>query len=162
MLIYHGSDTTIDSPKIIKSNRPLDFGNGFYTTRSLNQAGAWAYKVSNRNKSNWFCISIYDFDYNRAIDDLKVKEFKVADGEWLDFVRDNRMNKSLLEYDIVIGPVADEGVFKIISYYENGEWDKETTLKKLKPASLEDQIVFATEKSLRYIKFVEMEVQYHE
>lgn len=45
---------------------------------------------------------------------------------------------------------------------ENGVWDKETTLRKIKSENLEDQIVFATEKSLKYIKFVEMEVQYHE
>ena len=32
MMIYHGSNVEIDQPKIIQSNRALDFGFGFYTT----------------------------------------------------------------------------------------------------------------------------------
>ena len=71
----------------------------------------------------------------------------------------NRLNKCVYKYDVVIGPVADDGVFKVLSYYENGEWDKETVLKKLKIEKLEDQIVFSTTESLNYLRFLEMAVQ---
>ena len=162
MIIYHGSDTTVDKPKIINANRSLDFGNGFYTTKSHTQAGVWAYKVSKRNKSGCFVITNYEFNYEKALKELKVKEFKHPDGVWLDFVRDNRLNKNVFNYDIVIGPVADEGVFKIITYYENGVLDKDTTLKKLEVEKLENQIVFCSEKSLKYIKYLDMETQFYE
>ncbi len=34
MILYHGSNVVVTDPKIIKANRTLDFGNGFYTTTS--------------------------------------------------------------------------------------------------------------------------------
>lgn len=42
MLLYHGSTEIIEFPKLIKSDRFLDFGNGFYTTTNLEQAIRWA------------------------------------------------------------------------------------------------------------------------
>lgn len=32
MILYHGSNVTVDKPKLIRQNRYLDFGYGFYTT----------------------------------------------------------------------------------------------------------------------------------
>ncbi len=51
MIIYHGSDTLIKQPQILDSNRYLDFGIGFYTTRNKEQAERWARKVCLRNDS---------------------------------------------------------------------------------------------------------------
>lgn len=28
MIVYHGSDTIVDTPRILEANRPLDFGRG--------------------------------------------------------------------------------------------------------------------------------------
>lgn len=36
------------------------------------------------------------------------------------------------EYDIVIGPVADDQVYKVIVQFENGYIDKNEALKRLK------------------------------
>lgn len=38
MFVYHGSDTLVQNPVIIKSERALDFGIGFYTTTNKEQA----------------------------------------------------------------------------------------------------------------------------
>jgi len=32
LILYHGSNVVVDNPKLLKANRTLDFGNGFYTT----------------------------------------------------------------------------------------------------------------------------------
>jgi hypothetical protein len=32
MKIYHGSNVIVEKPKIMQSERMLDFGTGFYTT----------------------------------------------------------------------------------------------------------------------------------
>ena len=32
MILYHGSNMTVENPRIIEQNRFLDFGSGFYTT----------------------------------------------------------------------------------------------------------------------------------
>ena len=41
MIIYHGSLELVEKPEIRKSNRLLDYGSGFYTTTSVEQAEAW-------------------------------------------------------------------------------------------------------------------------
>lgn len=42
MILYHGSNIGVTEPQIIVSNRALDFGAGFYTTSSEDQAIRWA------------------------------------------------------------------------------------------------------------------------
>ena len=42
MILYHGSNIIVDSPKLLKVQRSLDFGKGFYTTRDFEQAKKWA------------------------------------------------------------------------------------------------------------------------
>ncbi|WP_347709018.1 DUF3990 domain-containing protein [Enterococcus cecorum] len=32
MLLYHGSNLVVSSPRLVEQNRFLDFGPGFYTT----------------------------------------------------------------------------------------------------------------------------------
>ena len=38
MKLYHGNNVEVKNPKIINSNRALDFGKGFYLTTSLEKA----------------------------------------------------------------------------------------------------------------------------
>ena len=38
MKLYHGSHILVEKPILIKGNRTLDFGQGFYTTTSREQA----------------------------------------------------------------------------------------------------------------------------
>ena len=159
MIVFHGSDTVVDIPKILEAKRPLDFGGGFYVTTSESQAKSWAIKVSYRNNSDHRCINRYDFDIEKAeFDHLKVIHFRSADEKWLDFICDNRSGKPTGDYDIVIGPVADDRVYRVVVEYENGDLDKETALKNLKTEALCDQILFHTEKSLLYLKYIDTEV----
>ena len=44
MILYHGSNITVDHPRLIKQNRYLDFGFGFYTTTNRDQAVNFASK----------------------------------------------------------------------------------------------------------------------
>ena len=41
MILYHGSLEVVELPQILEASRPLDFGTGFYTTTSLQQAHRW-------------------------------------------------------------------------------------------------------------------------
>ena len=63
MVVYHGSDTIVDIPRILEANRPLDFGGGFYVTSNKEQARSWAIKVAYRNANHYSCINKYEFDY---------------------------------------------------------------------------------------------------
>lgn len=154
MKLYHGSDVIVDNPKIFTANRPLDFGGGFYLTTSKEQAQRWAERVALRNHSQIKYVNAYDFDEVKAEKELTVLHFEKPDGEWLDFVCENRTGKCFEKpYDIVIGPVADDKVYNVVVRYENGDLDKDEALKRLKVEKLCDQILFHTEKSLRFLTF---------
>lgn len=51
MILYHGSNVIVESPQLIKQNRHLDFGFGFYTTTNRGQAENFAQKVTERRKT---------------------------------------------------------------------------------------------------------------
>ncbi len=154
MKLYHGSDVVVDSPKIIKSNRPLDFGYGFYVTSDKKQAEAWAKRIAARNDSKICYINQYDLDLSKAEKELNILRFKGASREWLDFVCANRkMKKIENDYDLIIGPVADDQVFAVVIRYENGDYNLDEALKRLKVEKLTDQILFRTKEALTYLKF---------
>ena len=158
MVCYHGSDTVVDAPIILNAKRPLDFGEGFYVTTNRKQAEAWAKKVAFRNNNRFKCINEYEFDIDSAEQKLTVLRFAAADERWLEFICNNRSGKDTGEYDIVIGPVADDRVYRVVVEYENGDIDKERALKDLKTETLCDQILFHTEKSLEYLRYISAEV----
>ena len=148
MTVYHGGYQPIDQPEIRKGRNTKDFGTGFYCTIIKEQAQRWARRYDSG------IVSIYDVVMNM---NLKIKEFKEMSEEWLDFIIECRSGKSH-DYDIVIGPVADDRVYRVVVEYENGDLDKETALKNLKTESLCDQILFHTEKALEYLKYIDTEV----
>lgn len=158
MICYHGSDTVVDVPRILEAKRPLDFGGGFYVTTNKLQAVAWAKKVAIRNNTDHKCVNCYSFDLENAKTQLSVLHFQKADENWLDFVCANRSGKETGDYDVVIGPVADDRVYRVVVEYENGDTDKESALKRLKTESLCDQILFHTKKALLWLHYIETEV----
>lgn len=154
MNIYHGSDVIVDKPKILKSNRLLDFGIGFYTTSNKKQAMRWADKVSLRNNSKYKYLSIYQFDLKEAKKKLRVIKFVNPDERWLDFITANRRGKDIVDhYDIVIGPVADDNVYTTVKLFETGILNKDEAIKRLKVVKLYDQILFHTNQALEFCTF---------
>ena len=54
MTVYQGSNVELKEPMILKTNRELDFGNGFCTTTNHDQAVAFAKRVTqNRDTSTY-------------------------------------------------------------------------------------------------------------
>lgn len=157
MKVYHGSLVVVEKPKIRVSDRYLDFGYGFYTTMNKEEVIKWTAKQKNRKGTNLGYVSMYDFDIEKAESELKMIRFDKADKEWLDFVFANRKGQCQEIYDIVIGPVVDDSVYEVVRFYEIGVYDLEETLKRLKVEELYNQVLFHTEKSLTYLKFIGME-----
>ena len=158
MTIYHGSDTPVKNPRILISNRLLDFGEGFYSTSSLEQAQRWAKRVRERNKTKEEVVSIYEFDADKAEKDLKIIKFDSPDSKWLHFISSCRSGKEAgLEYDIVIGPVANDNVYATIQLFETGLLSEAETVIRLKVEQIFDQILFHTEKSLQYCTYLRHE-----
>ena len=154
MILYHGSNVIVDQPKLIRQNRYLDFGFGFYTTTNREQAVNFAQKVTDRRKMGEATLNIYSVNEAVAFQECKVLHFDSPDEAWLDFVAANRQGTYQGEkYDLIYGAVANDDVYRTIALYMTGVLDKEQTLSSLKIRKLFNQLVFATEKSLQYLKF---------
>ena len=154
MILYHGSNVIVDQPKLIRQNRYLDFGFGFYTTTNREQAVNFAQKVTDRRKMGEATLNIYSVNEAVAFQECKVLQFDSPDEAWLDFVAANRQGTYQGEkYDLIYGAVANDDVYRTIALYMTGVLDKEQTLSSLKIRKLFNQLVFATEKSPQYLKF---------
>lgn len=153
MILYHGTNLKIIKPKLIEQNRFLDFGFGFYTTTNLDQAKSFAQKVVIRKKDGYPIVNSYNIDES-LLNNLDLKIFNSPNEEWLDFVAANRNGEySGRQYDIIIGLVANDDVYKTLQLYLSGALTKEQALDTLKIKRLYDQYVFATEKSIGLLKF---------
>ena len=156
MKLYHGSNVEVRNPKILESDRKLDFGTGFYLTTSYEQAEKWAVLTAKRRNYGKPFISVFEYD-EEGSNELSVLKFQNADEKWLRFVSANRKNLSVKnDYDVVICPVANDRTMPVIALFFAGVYTEEETVKRLLPQKLKDQIVFKTEKSLQYLKFVEV------
>ena len=62
MILYHGSNVEVREPKIIVSNRTLDFGAGFYTTSNKEQAEKMVEDTNIRRRKGTLLFSCYEFN----------------------------------------------------------------------------------------------------
>ncbi len=153
MILYHGSNIIVKQPRLIQQNRYLDFGNGFYTTTNQEQAESFSKKVAFR-RGGMPILNIYEFD-DLAINDRMIKRFLSPDEEWLDFVSLHRNGIYDGEkYDLIIGPVADDNVYKTLEVYFSGLLTKQQALEALKVKKLFNQYVFGKEIAISHLRFV--------
>jgi hypothetical protein len=154
MNLYHGSNIAVEVPNLNLSRKNLDFGAGFYTTVSKDQASAFAQKVATRKEQQSQLVSVYDFDMEAAKSALDIAQFNAPDRLWLDFVHQNRRGMYAgKSYDLIIGPVANDDVFATLIVYEQGILNVEQTLEALKVKELYSQYVFKTEKALSLLRY---------
>lgn len=159
MIVYHGSNVEVKEPRIIKPNRTLDFGNGFYTTTNLVQATDFARRVTNNRKSGTATVTIFEVDEDLAFDLCNGLKFSGVVDAWLDFVADHRMGiYSGPSYDLVFGPVANDDVYETLQLYVNGAISREYAMERLKVKELYNQLVFKSDRTLSFLKFVRAEV----
>ena len=159
MTVYHGSNVEVREPRIIKPNRTLDFGNGFYTTTNHSQASDFARRVTMNRGKGIATVNVYEVNEALAFDMCDGLRFPGVVDAWLDFVSDNRMGVySGPEYDLVFGPVAKDDVYETLQLYVNGAISREYTMERLKIKELFNQLVFKTDRALAFLRFVRSEV----
>jgi hypothetical protein len=152
--LYHGGLEIITEPEIREANRTLDFGVGFYLTSSLHQAEDWVRRRMDDRKAELGYVNAYDFEEDEAMALLRVKYFDYPSDEWVDFVMSNRRTPGFThDYDIVIGPVANDRVYTAFTLYEGGIIDKATLILELKTYRLIDQYLFHTPRSLSFLTY---------
>jgi len=159
MTLYHGSNVEVAEPKILAPSHTLDFGPGFYTTLFRGQAEDFARKVVLRKGVGQPIVNIYEIDEKVAFSLCDVLTFDSPNDVWLDFVCSNRDGSNVASgRDMVFGPVANDDVYHTFALYRNGDLTREETLSRLKVKKLYNQLVFATEHALRFVRFIGSEV----
>ena len=147
MIVYHGSSQIVEHPDVLHSYRALDFGKGFYVTSIREQAVHWAKRKADIAGSSHAVLNQYHL--NETMDGLRVKTFPEDMNEWIDFVCNCRDGKEVyLEYDIIIGKVANDKVFRVVDMYHSGIWDRARALQEIKVYPHYDQIMFVTQASI--------------
>lgn len=87
---------------------------------------------SKRNETRENAI-VNVYELSEEWDDYRVLSFEKENEKWLDFVCGCRKGQLLNEeFDIIIGNVADDDVFKTVDMYFRGLWDKEKVLNELR------------------------------
>ena len=151
MILYHGSIEIVESPRILKSNRPLDFGKGFYTTTDLSQARRWVKLRMEQQNAQAGYINLYEYT---AVKGLHTRHFQSANEAWVDFVHANRTVQGYNhDFDIVSGPVANDNVYLSFNLFESGFISKAELIRRLKTYKLVNQYLFHTEKALETLRF---------
>ena len=155
MKLYHGSLEVVSEPRIITPNRTLDYGRGFYTTTSYEQAEQWVRRRKGAQHPVGY-VNVYELA-DVLPDEIKQLRFETPTEEWVDFVMRNRTEKGFEHsFDIVYGPVANDRVYAAFALYESNLLDKEGLIRELRTYELVDQFLFHTEQSLQHLTFIEV------
>lgn len=158
MRLYHGSTMTVRKPAVSRSRTKTDFGKGFYTTTSPDQAEKWAIIKKNREGAKQgvrAVVSVFEVDES-ILNDARYKtmHFSGATAKWLDFVVANRRGGSH-DFDMIMGPVANDKLYATISLYENGTLTANAAIEQLKTHTLFDQLSFHNQSVCKLLTFVE-------
>jgi hypothetical protein len=154
MKLYHGSNVEIGYVDLSRGRRGKDFGKGFYANPDYMQAVEFCSNVVRREGSGVPTVTSFDFDES-ALDVLNVMRFDGYSKEWAEFILMNRNNSSDVpahHYDIVVGPIADDGVGTQIRRLSRGFITFDAFLEELKYCKVSIQYFFGTEKALKYLK----------
>lgn len=156
MILYHGSNVVVREPHLLKIQRELDFGKGFYTTSDLEQAGKWARRTARQRKTGSPFVSVYEVN-TEALSELLIRRFAEPNVAWLDYIAANRRGLAPAEdYDVVIGPVADDQTFDTLLLYFAGIFTPEQTIQRLLPQNLKNQYAFKTQQAINLLHFTEV------
>ena len=157
--LYHGSNVIVDEPDLVHSKPFKDFGRGFYLSADKQQAWNMAIQKVKQTQEGKAEVTEFLFDENVIREGL-LKTLVYSDycEEWALFVLSNRscqVSHPVHDYDIVYGPIADDGVTYQLRRYEGGVISLSRLVEELKYAKgITFQYLFGTERALKFLKRV--------
>jgi hypothetical protein len=174
MVLYHGTTHNFDNIDLNYGKPYKDFGKGFYVSQTRSQAVGMAVRnaemITRREKAENAKIVepekwLYTYDFPAAaLDSLNFIKFEEANAAWVQFVTLNRTRANAHNYDVVIGPTANDRTNPTIQNYLSeafGEVGSDAALsiliQLLKPYVLPVQFLFGTEKSVKYLTLTDKE-----
>ncbi len=154
MILYHGTYTDFRTIDLNQCRPYKDFGTGFYLTDLREQAEKMAVKKARIYSGRPI---IQEYEFNEALltnGELRVKQFTSPDQEWAEFIYNNRSRTVNFhhDYDIITGPIANDGVAYLLDRYEEGTLSLDQFAQELKFRDLNSQFFFGTEKAVKHLR----------
>lgn len=168
MILYHGSDHIIYTPRYGEGKRTNDYGRGFYCTEHLDLAKEWACQKETDGFAN-----MYEFDYS-GLEVLNLNSGKYSILNWLALLAKNRSyweNSAISEdaksylrkyfllplddVDVIIGYRADDSYFTFAKQFVANGISVRQLKEAMKLGELGEQIVLISRKSFEKIKYLD-------
>jgi hypothetical protein len=121
MKLYHGSTIDIQQIDLAKSKPNKDFGRAFYLSADEQQAVEMAQFRAEFEETSPV-VNVYEFDES-LFQQFRCKRFEEYTEEWAHFVYDHRTDsqgRTLHDYDIVYGPIANDRIGAQITRFKQG------------------------------------------
>lgn len=152
--LYHGSNMKVLIPDLLHSKPFKDFGRGFYLSADKQQALDMAFQKVKQTQTGKAEVSEFLFDETIMNScDLRILNFPDYCEEWALFVlknRDVKEKQPVHDYDIVYGPIADDGVTYQLRRYQGGVISLSRLIEELKYAKgITFQYFFGSERALQ-------------
>ena len=155
MKLYHGTNRDFDQIDLSKSKPNKDFGCGFYLSADYTQALDIAHVKVAQLESGSPIVQTYEIT-EAAWNDLRVLRFENYTEAWAKFILLNRNNPSTSpahDYDVVIGPIANDRVGVQLWRYENHTIDLPTLVRNLQyMKGITIQYFFGTERAIKQLR----------
>ena len=160
MILYHGSNQDIEEIDLKKGLKYKDFGQGFYLTPDKATATRMAHKKARLFGGEAILIT-YELEDNIPTSSVKIKTFpEKASKEWFLFIdanRDKNRKSPVHDYDIVVGPIADDGVVLQLTNYRENIYSAELAAEQLQDKYLDQQYYFGTKQALSFLHKIKVE-----
>ena len=171
LIIYHGSQQIIETPKFGIGKKYNDYGQGFYCTENIELAKEWACPIKNDGYSNKY---IMHFDGLNVMY-LTKGEFNIL--HWLaillahrkfditspvgnnarEFIL-SRFMPDTTDIDVMIGYRADDSYFSFAEDFVNNTISLRDLNLAMQLGTLGEQVVLLSKRSFKQIEFVEYEI----
>ncbi len=161
--LYHGSNVDIPEIDLSRSRRGKDFGQGFYLNKNRQQAMDMAVRTVQREMYGTPILNVYLFDETilQTESELKIKIFEDYTEEWAEFIlknRNNKTNRQVHPYDIVVGPIANDTVGVQIRRFIMGYITIDRLIEELRfTGDHAIQYFFGTERAVQLLKKIRNE-----
>lgn len=152
MKLYHGTNTEIEMIDLNKSKVGKDFGCGFYLTPDLTTAQNQAKRRSDIDGGDPI-INVYEFD-EALLSGMSFVRYEGYSTQWAEFVKANRNNRNrtqLHDFDIVIGPIANDDIGMQMRKFNAGRLTLEQFMKAIEWKEVTIQYFFGTERAIQLL-----------
>ena len=154
--LYHGSNVRITHIDLNVGHINKDFGKGFYLTNIKEQAFEMAKRKARLFIDAQPIVTTFLFNEQCFNDpSLNIKVFDGVTNEWADFIFQNRRASKTgykHHFDLVIGPVADDGVVLQLDRYEMGQITLTQLVEELRFRKLNNQYFFGSVNAIKYLQ----------